>query len=368
MSLMAKIVSTCHCGRNRYTFSVSEEELPLPAQLCHCSQCRHITGGLCYSGASVPPDQKPDLSALSHYDFSSKVRTYFCPNCSTLMFWNRHSPTGKLSLSSGIIENASDILDYGAHIWLEDTRDGGAANWIDRVGTVTMTRYQKGASYGQIAPPIPSSKQTQSNHVNTDILKASCLCGGVSFNIKRPSAAPASSNIDGEPWWKGTNDRYFATSCACHDCRVFTGTPFTALTYAPSTAISFADGMPFTWTHGTLKTYRSSDTATRAFCSGCGASVFFGADAFNKDDHTGFIGIAVGLLNGSSGVLAQDWLVWKVWGVSRSDGANHKPLIEAMTAGLKKWGDETYGSTSYLLFQEGTTPVFQKIAKAAKNM
>lgn len=84
------------------------------------------------------------------------------------------------------------------------------------------------------------------------MLFGTCLCGGVSFRIHQAQAAQV-------------------LVCQCSYCRQTTGglsLPFGAFSRS---AIEFVED-------GTLATNRSSEAATRRFCSGCGAALFMDYD------------------------------------------------------------------------------------------
>jgi hypothetical protein len=79
------------------------------------------------------------------------------------------------------------------------------------------------------------------------MFKGSCLCGGVSFEVK--------GNLVG------------ATSCHCGQCRKNSGHYWCSTPTADDT---------FTLTSsGALKWYASSENAKRGFCSDCGSFLFW---------------------------------------------------------------------------------------------
>lgn len=83
-----------------------------------------------------------------------------------------------------------------------------------------------------------------------------CLCGGVRYRIRGPLRG--------------------VIACHCSQCRR-TGGHHSAMTSAPSANIELTASDRLVW-------YRSSDTAERGFCSGCGGNLFWklaGRDAIS---------------------------------------------------------------------------------------
>ncbi|MBX2824023.1 MAG: GFA family protein, partial [Gammaproteobacteria bacterium] len=94
------------------------------------------------------------------------------------------------------------------------------------------------------------------------MLTASCLCGGIQLELHgnlRP-----------------------VVNCHCSQCLKTHGN-FAAYTNLPRSAVHYVK-------QDTLRWYRSSDSAQRGFCNGCGASVFWSRD----DDDA--ISVAAGVL------------------------------------------------------------------------
>ncbi|MEJ6404097.1 GFA family protein [Yoonia sp. 2307UL14-13] len=98
-------------------------------------------------------------------------------------------------------------------------------------------------------------------------MQGRCACGQVTFAV-----------IDARPT---------ATFCHCSQCRRFSG-HYWAATRADLTNVTFI-------AEDTLSWYRSSDHASRGFCSHCGSSLFYQPDGA---DH---LGIAVGCLDQPTG-------------------------------------------------------------------
>jgi len=101
----------------------------------------------------------------------------------------------------------------------------------------------------------------------TEITKGSCLCGGVSYTING-----ALSNV---------------TTCHCRQCRKQSGHYYAAArTQQSHFQIKDEDGL--------IKWYRSSDEASRGFCSNCGSALFW------KYDNSSYMSVLVGSIDGDT--------------------------------------------------------------------
>ena len=99
-----------------------------------------------------------------------------------------------------------------------------------------------------------------------------CLCGAVQVSIR---------NL------KGTMG-----ACHCENCRRWTGSALLAITVPPADiAVVGSDR---------VATYRSSDWATRSFCSVCGSTLWYRLTVPTPED--GLYEIPVGLLDNPDGI------------------------------------------------------------------
>jgi hypothetical protein len=99
-------------------------------------------------------------------------------------------------------------------------------------------------------------------------VKGGCLCGAVRYQLKPPLRP--------------------AVACHCRQCRRTSGNYVNATAVARKNfALSNSDG---------LKWYRSSPRAERGFCSECGSSLFWRADALDT------ISIMAGTIDGMTGL------------------------------------------------------------------
>lgn len=104
------------------------------------------------------------------------------------------------------------------------------------------------------------------------IHRGSCLCGATVFEVHGPLRE--------------------VIACHCTQCRKQTG-HYLAATSAATADFRLVEGDSVRW-------YRSSATARRAFCSQCGSTLFWQADA-----SPGRISIAAGALDGPTGLRTE---------------------------------------------------------------
>jgi hypothetical protein len=256
------------------------------------------------------------------------------------------------------VDHTDGLLDYKAHIWIEDTPDGGASQFLTRIDGRPLDRYlQEPTQYDLV--PLDWRAETYAPPSNTDRIYAHCHCKGVEFWITSPNAASKAAaspwpdllvpsetgrsvNPKNYPWWLPTPNRYMAGTCACRSCTRASGFDITFWAFIPTANITLdAYGkIPFTrspyW--GTIKTYRSRNDVTRTFCGRCGASVFY-----DGHDRPSLVDVAVGLLDAGSGARAEEVLAWWTGRVSFGEHALNKGLIEGLGKGIREWGERCQG-------------------------
>lgn len=106
----------------------------------------------------------------------------------------------------------------------------------------------------------------------TTIHRGSCLCGETVFEVQ----GPLRSSI----------------ACHCTQCRKQTG-HYLSATSAATSDFKLLRGAQVRW-------FRASNTARRAFCSQCGSTLFWQADAQPER-----ISIATGLFDGPTGLVTE---------------------------------------------------------------
>jgi hypothetical protein len=325
------IRARCLCNSHTFTAPVSKQSLPLTASLCHCTSCRHSSGALFV--ADVPwPNKDEDLSKLKSYSFSSNTTIFSCGTCSTQMFAQASHLDGTI-VFTGALENTPGLVRYGNHIFVGDTKDGGASTWlVNGPDGATLSRWveREGSSQELSASWPERSKHAPINEASgavasPDLTPLWCHCRGVQFFLKsgKDLASGTDKRLNGQPE-KGTG-RYTTHIDACDSCRMAHGVadlihwafvPLDHLYYSPDDAEQ-ASG-PLQTIHdlrdavarkdpgiGTLAIYRSSERAERYHCSNCSATIFY-----TEHDLPDQADIAIGVLDHPDGARAEGLLAW----------------------------------------------------------
>ena len=266
----------------------------------------------------------------------------------------------------GVIDKTDGVVEFRRHMWIGDTKDGGASDWIPNVGGKVMERWHEAPNVSARLDSGWTDKAVSDVSSDTDKLRAHCHCGGVEFYITRPNSdslaaeSPfadllvpyhlgSSENPDNEPWWlrgdKNKNEdkgytRYLAGNCACNSCRLSSGYEFVQWAFVPTANIELNNGndtssIPFKREFGTLKAYQSKPGVTRRFCGRCGATAFW-----DGDWRPTLIDVGVGLLDAPSGARAEEWLDWETSRVSFREFAHNHALIDGLEDGIRAWGRE----------------------------
>ncbi|KAK5128353.1 hypothetical protein LTR85_003021 [Meristemomyces frigidus] len=329
-----------------------------------------MTGTLCFTTAIPPKHYTPAQSLidkLQSFRQSERITQYFCPVCGTHMLGRVLEDGGKpdgpgyWDLMTGTLDQAEGVFDVSAHIFIEDTLDGGFSDFVGAIADKEIERWPQGLHQGKQLPQywhsltIPNVEPSQS-----DKLHAHCKCGGVNFYIARPTARsalgtagwpdvliPFNSEVPlppDEAWWiRDGGKKFLGGFCACNSCRLAAGMEWVEWAFVPTVDISLdAEGdIPLSLGSGTLKPYRSSKRATRYFCGTCGASVFW-----NGDERPQVIDVAVGLLDAAEGSRAESWLDWRTQRLSFREDAipRGKSLTHAVEIGLAEHEKRAHGS------------------------
>jgi hypothetical protein len=250
------------------------------------------------------------------------------------------------------VDNTDDLIKCEDLMWIEDTLDGGASQFITHVDNRELKRWSQESGQSEQLPfswantSLKSTPKGESNRI-----RAHCHCNGVEFFISPPDALSKAAesafsdlivpyhsgspdNPDNLPWWIVGEEHYFAGTCACKTCRGVLGFDITCWAFIPTSNITLdaAGTQPFRrrpyW--GTMKMYQSSEGVTRTFCGECGANVFW-------DGRETLIDVAVGLLDAPSGARAEEILKWHAGRVSFEEDALNMRLINGLREGLKDW-------------------------------
>ncbi|KAK3308308.1 uncharacterized protein B0T15DRAFT_104978 [Chaetomium strumarium] len=379
----------CLCKTQTFTTTVPRTSLPLKGSSCHCDSCRHVTGALRSADATWPGPAADIVAAaanndsanggtLKRYPFSPRTNVLFCDKCGSKLFWEEVGPPQayQAQSQSGEGEEAnycvftgalgaadSDGKDVGAgvrvvrcvdHMFVGDTRDGGAVCWLRRLNgdngeededdAEPVKVWLGGRGRSEEVPaggeqPWPAVKDLPAYGEG---LKAAgekegnvpirCKCGGVDLVLRAGEAQREweARHKSGEalPFFVDpVTHKFLAGLDCCDSCRIWAGSEmmswtFTLLKHISSAAAAAAEagGFPSNTTElraavdardprlGTLKYYASSPDVQRYFCGRCSAAVFYAVD-----DRPDIVDIAMGLLASPDGARAESVTSWG-WG------------------------------------------------------
>jgi len=267
-----------------------------------------------------------------------------------------------LGVFTGTIQNdPGDLVKIEEHIFVGDTKDGGASMWLRKVNAdgSEAPRYKerkendKGEPGDSYPFEWPSADDMPGFHkVTSESLPIRCKCKGVDLVLHR-------GNYEGKsekdlPWFiDPETHKLLAGFCGCESCRLFGGVDTWTWAFAELENITFPDKakqplFPNSTADlkalidakdpsvGTLTYYASSPDVQRFFCSNCSACVFYGAD-----DRKHMVDVAIGVLESPDGSRAEGFLSWAYGrGVTRLDenkgGWRHDFFVRMMEEG-EEW-------------------------------
>ncbi|KAI0542668.1 hypothetical protein GGR58DRAFT_451461 [Xylaria digitata] len=227
---MAKLLVSCHCGAAKQTVRLCDQVSSTPQEisLCHCGACRHNTGILCASYASI---EQPDATeGLAEYHSKAKTTTrFFCAICGCHVFWRIRSSvkgdtnTGvaddavavaeRWAVATGVItgesgesdkEGSEMLMRWAKHINTASTKDGGLSPFIRCVGDTRELEVVDSRGDSPPALGTAGKKLEDSDHdveletisrgnaqeqSGDEVLNAFCHCKTVQFHITRPNLA-----------------------------------------------------------------------------------------------------------------------------------------------------------------------------------
>lgn len=106
----------CLCGDIRF----ETDATPLGASVCHCSQCRRMSGHL-WSSAYVSRAALAISGPVAWYEASHSAKRGFCPRCGSFLFWAAHDED-TISFSLGSLDGPTG-LTLEKHIFVADKGD-----------------------------------------------------------------------------------------------------------------------------------------------------------------------------------------------------------------------------------------------------
>lgn len=400
----ARLTAECLCKQHHFTATVPSTSLPISATTCHCNSCRRVTGALYSIDAPWPGDfEAIRQSRLHWYDFSANLKILFCGTCSAPLFWE--SPTrdahgletgrtftvfvGALANNEGAAPmQQALLLEVGCHMFVGDTRDGGASLWMRRMNgeqrpPVPRFAQAKSDNEQQLAWDWPGGTEaaTHPGQQQQDEVPVRCHCGGVDLVFLRREAEEDLRALPADelPHFVDPDSRkYVVVSDACNSCRVSFGADFSHQAFVWLRHLSFAArqqqneaaaptedpsrAFPQTFDDlyaavqegdddnnnnnnkdarmGTLAVYGSSEGVKRYFCSRCSACVLY----VDEDRPTPVVDLAIGLVRAHEGARAERSFAWRLearvpHGEDVADGWRGA-WLRAVEAGVETYRDE----------------------------
>ncbi|KAF2703068.1 hypothetical protein K504DRAFT_474304 [Pleomassaria siparia CBS 279.74] len=254
---------------------------------------------------------------------------------------------GHFEAATGTLQmkDKGGIVDYRAHIWIEDTLDGGASPFITHVNGTKLGRFLQEPGQSEEVPL--SWTWPSRNTIKTERTYAHCHCKGVELYISPPNESSKAAesgfahlliphhtgpweNPTNHPWWLPRHDRFLAGTCACISCRQSSGFDLTFWAFIPAVNITQDSS-------GTISFLEITVLGT--FCNICGADIFW-----DGDWRQGLIDVAVGLLDAPSGARAEELLAWWSGRVSFEEFAQNRHLVRGLEDGLKDWATRNNGA------------------------
>jgi hypothetical protein len=94
---------SCLCGA--VTFEAPDD--PKGPSVCHCTQCRKMSGHL-WASAYAPQADVRISGAVRWFEASSAARRGFCPACGSFLFWKRHDED-TMSFALGAVDGPTGL-------------------------------------------------------------------------------------------------------------------------------------------------------------------------------------------------------------------------------------------------------------------
>ncbi|MDL2401298.1 GFA family protein [Rhizobium mayense] len=115
----------CSCGALRLELP----EAPKLVVACHCIECQRRTGAPFGAGAFYPVEGVAISGTAKEFtrDAASggKVRTYFCPNCGSSIYWKADKLPSMIGVAVGALADfncpapAKSIFEQSKHSWVQ---------------------------------------------------------------------------------------------------------------------------------------------------------------------------------------------------------------------------------------------------------
>ncbi|KAI8713782.1 CENP-V/GFA domain-containing protein [Fusarium sp. LHS14.1] len=108
---------SCLCGDIKYTISGD----PVAQALCHCLDCRRISGSLCSFNWVLPSQQLTVVNGTpktytNASNTGNAVTSHFCGNCGTTIWRDGPATQGMVYLKAGTIDNNDERVNARAPV------------------------------------------------------------------------------------------------------------------------------------------------------------------------------------------------------------------------------------------------------------
>ncbi|KAK7982036.1 hypothetical protein PG988_004274 [Apiospora saccharicola] len=230
-------------------------------------------------------------------------------------------------ISTALFPKDEDVFILNQHVFTQSA-PCGLHEWLPNIGAWELKAWNPIGESAKATVPKPVIGDD-----GVERLLAECHCRNVSFLIDRPTEEIlADSNMKtlvspvDSTKWKACLD-------VCNDCRLASGTHFSAWMYVPTMVCDPQRS-------ANLTAYSSSPGKTRGFCGICGATVCFLYDRPGVSATKAVSCIAVGILHAPEGVRADSWLTWRTEELGWLDaGREYDPeLYESLNDAYRAWG------------------------------
>ena len=105
----------CLCGAVRYQVRGALR----PVVMCHCTQCRRVTGHVMAATAAYRADfELLAAEGLAWYRSSDEARRGFCARCGSTLFWDGRG-RNYLSIAAGTLDDSTGLAT-ACHIHVTD--------------------------------------------------------------------------------------------------------------------------------------------------------------------------------------------------------------------------------------------------------
>lgn len=107
---------SCACDKIRFVI----QGTPQGASVCHCSQCRKMSG-FAWSSAYLPAGQICIDGPVKWIALSDSAKRGICPDCGAFLFWKAHDED-RMSFALGAIDGPTGLA-LSKHIFTGDKGD-----------------------------------------------------------------------------------------------------------------------------------------------------------------------------------------------------------------------------------------------------